>query len=345
MGSPTHKSLTQILQISKIAIVEWLGEKDLRTGEELAKYVGALITDLGRPLQVQLYRCRDRGAFQAALETLALDATRGQLPFIHIETHGDWDTGLGISNNDEVTWDEAFGALAKVNVATGLQLPVFIAACEAAGIWTVANPNGPAPALIIFAPAETLDQSDLLNQTRTFYRVLINTLDIDEAYRAVKTLRMGLREMAPLTAETWFKHLVQTFINEHASGEGLLQSNLRQQRKLREEGISKGIGAIRREYLLQLPKTMRRMFEAWFMVEKYPANAERFAGIWAGLEVLMFGTDTWPPIRRMRSGDVGLTANWQSLVTDAAGRILMDAHPRALDGRTASKPNVTDQSA
>src|SRR5687767_5346828 len=102
--------MDETVYVGKIHIVEWLRRTDARTGQALYRQ---LVSPEGsdRVPEAQLHRVSSRACFVARLGRIADDFRRTRrLPLLQIETHGDIDTGIGPSDDDNLTWPELSSA-------------------------------------------------------------------------------------------------------------------------------------------------------------------------------------------------------------------------------------------
>ena len=147
------------LSFSKIHITEWLwkinpntGEPDRRTGHETYRELKAILTETGSRMQAVLHRVGSRAAFLSRLKRIEQDFKMSRkVPLLQIETHGDGD-GIGLTDDDGLSWPELMEALTPLNVATGVRLPVVLASCH--GIWGIkmAQPMERAPFMALLGP-------------------------------------------------------------------------------------------------------------------------------------------------------------------------------------------------
>ena len=107
------------LLFGKIHIIEWLKPRNPKTGEagerrtgtEIYRAAKQLIAETGSRTQLILHRVSSKASFLARLERIEQDfRASGKVPVLQIETHGDLD-GIGLSENDGLTWPELMQAL------------------------------------------------------------------------------------------------------------------------------------------------------------------------------------------------------------------------------------------
>jgi hypothetical protein len=91
--------------VSSIAVIEWLGSTDKKTGRELADQLDMWTAALRPDVRVKYVEVADEQDFLGAIEACRGDVDDGGVPLVHIETHGD-DSGLGPRGARGVNWPE-----------------------------------------------------------------------------------------------------------------------------------------------------------------------------------------------------------------------------------------------
>ena len=167
------------LSFGKIHIIEWLwrinpetGTPDRRTGQESHEEIRAMLAATpDSPVQVILHRVSSRAAFLVRLNRIEQDfRVTGRVPLLQIESHGD---GIGLSRNNGLTWPELMKALTPLNQATGVRLPVFLAACD--GMWGIrmAQAMERAPFFALLGPNRKVTPGEVVRGMCAFYRKVI----------------------------------------------------------------------------------------------------------------------------------------------------------------------------
>lgn len=97
----------------------------------------------------------------------------GYRPVIHIEAHGDRRGLLGPAGHgdmERLTWEDLNGPLQALNVATGFNLAVFVAACEGLAALQSLCIGQNLPAIMLAGPSTTILPGEMLELTKEFYR-------------------------------------------------------------------------------------------------------------------------------------------------------------------------------
>jgi hypothetical protein len=66
------------------------------------------------------------------------------------------------------------------------------------------------------------------------------------------------------------------YLATHASQAGIAATARRQRKILAREGKVESVGSLKRKYMHRLPDVVDARFEAYFMTNEAPANAQRF---------------------------------------------------------------------
>lgn len=159
------------IRTTNVWIVEWLPEADRCTGQELHDWMTGQ-----RRGWSYFTRCHDKEEVIAAIETAEENAKSASFrPVLHIEAHGDTSTqgliGPGAALGwDLLSWRELTSPLQRLNIATGCNLVMVVAACTGfAGIQAlVEGPRAPAVALV--GTDAELSAMELFQGTKELYR-------------------------------------------------------------------------------------------------------------------------------------------------------------------------------
>jgi len=204
------------------------------------------------------------------------------IPVLHLEAHGG-DVGLagpdGTGGSELLTWDELTDPLQQLNLMTGCNLVVVVAACTGfAGITALSR--GPrAPAFALVGPDAPVMPRNLLWGTKEFYRRWLDVspkLDdiVASASQEAGTVAFELEPFASLAYEATIKHLI---ISMRPNEQRERVERIRQ-RMLAETELSAAEIERRLTLLPPLPTTddLQRVWDEMFMIDLYPGNRKRF---------------------------------------------------------------------
>ena len=278
------------LSFSKIHITEWLwkinpntGEPDRRTGHETYRELKAILTETGSRMQAVLHRVGSRAAFLSRLKRIEQDfKTSRKVPLLQIETHGDGD-GIGLTDDDGLSWPELMEALTPLNVATGVRLPVVLASCH--GIWGIkmAQPMERAPFMALLGPNRRVSPGEVVRGMRAFYRGVFEHNDGNRAMRMLNDIvdpdkvTFGIFNCEKLFTDVWNRYLAEA--SKPGTAEARVEVMMARGRA--ECGPlppahNERARAMMCDNITDHPKHFENSKRHFFMIDRYPENAARF---------------------------------------------------------------------
>ncbi|MBY3363758.1 hypothetical protein [Rhizobium laguerreae] len=116
------------------------------------------------------------------LDDLAVDATNGVRPIIHIDTHGN-EQGLGIkATNEMVPWEAIVDRFKKINIATENNLCVISLACFGFHVIEPISITDTTPFYIVAGSQQKVYEDYIESVTVDFYKYMFDNNDIVGAY-------------------------------------------------------------------------------------------------------------------------------------------------------------------
>jgi len=241
-----------------------------------------LIDENRSPVEATLHRVSSRASFLARLDRIREDLRSSRrLPLLQIETHGD-DDGIGISDENGLTWSELMEALTPLNQATRVRLPVVLAACN--GIWGIkmAQPMQRSPFMALLGPNRKVSEGEIVRGMREFYRGI---LEFKDGTRALQMLNntvdpdkntFGIFNVEQLFESVWNNYL------EDASVEQVVAERVEQaveRAKAKRPRSAAELAHFRpyvKNYMLDHPARFEESRRLFFMIDLYPENDARF---------------------------------------------------------------------
>jgi hypothetical protein len=278
------------ISFGKIHIIEWLwkvnpktGQPDRRTGRETYSELIALLAATGSRMQVVLHRVGSRAAFLSRLKRIEQDfhASR-KVPLLQIETHGD-DDGIGLTDEDGLSWPELMKALTPLNMATGLRLSVVLASCH--GIWGIkmAQPIERAPFLALLGPNRQVSPGEVVRGMRAFYRGVFEHNDGNRAMRMLNEIvdpdkiTFGIFNCEKLFIDVWNAYLDET--SKAGAAEARVEKMMARGRAEygpRPPEDSERARAMMFDYITDHPGHFENSKRHFFLIDLYPENTARF---------------------------------------------------------------------
>lgn len=264
------------IYFDRIHIIEWLRPDDMRTGWELFGEIEPLGIASKPQVPVTFQAVSTRQAFVDQLREIERqEREHPSGSIIHIETHGDSD-GIGTGDDDGLLWPELMRELVPINLASGLNLIVFLAACE--GIWGIqmTQPVERAAYLGLIGPAAPIGAGSLARACVTFYRKILRDRDGVGVIEAMN-LASGTPDLfLGVRAVDLFQLVWRNFMKGAGSEEQIFKRRAAESfhagrpLKLAEE---ERLRARVRAQLRHFFEVMRREF---FFIDTFPLNDARF---------------------------------------------------------------------
>ena len=270
------------LYYNTIYVIESLSDQEWKTGTDLYNRVikPSLLNQVG--LFSFFRSVSDKREFIETLELIVADCSQNvRGPLLHIECHGCED-GLLMASGELVTWAEMKPFLTRLNIQSGLNLLVVLAACSGANLLKALDPMEPAPVWGIVGPKYPISDVELFDDFSAFYSEIITSLN---GWQAIEKLNGG--SSGPdwrylfTSAELFFKQLYQVYVTNFGNEKVL---------RKREDSIIAKIAAHRlipaveeqaiRSDLRKKLRDHESAFNAYkrefFFIDLMPENEDRF---------------------------------------------------------------------
>lgn len=161
-----------------------------RSGEEgpsrrIGEDLGQLAISLGELVFMHITVTSKKQLIEL-LQSLELEVENGLRPIVHFDAHGSKERGLEIGATGElVSWDVITEELRKLNIASGNNLFVFVAACYGFYLLKALTITKPCPFFIMFGPSDIITFGEVESSVVPFYRKLFQTESVDAATQAL----------------------------------------------------------------------------------------------------------------------------------------------------------------
>lgn len=279
------------LSFGKVHIIEWLNpanhkmgkDGDRPTGEETYRELETLIPASRSRMEAVFHRVSSRAGFIEHLGRIEEDfRVSRKVPLLQIETHGDNDRGIGLSEKDGLTWPELMEALTPLNLATGVRLFVVLAACHGAWGIKMAQPMRRAPFLALLGPNRRVYPGEVVRGMRAFYRGLFEHKDGSRAMQMLNNVvdpdrtTFGIINCEQLFRDVWEAYFTMAMDEQWIAArvERLVES-ARAERPRSEPELAH-LRIHMRNYILDHPARFEESRRHFFMIDLYPENVARF---------------------------------------------------------------------
>ncbi len=269
---------TAEIRTTNVWIIEWLFPADPPTGRFLHETL-----NVRRPGWSIYEPCQSKADVLDSIRRATQRAQQASMiPVLHLETHGG-TSGLGgpdhTGSQELLTWDELTAPLQELNLATGCNLVIFVAACVGfAGVQALLR-GSQAPAVALVGPDNDVEPSGLLSATEEFYRRWTDKRprfkDVTlSASRAAGTVTLELEPFAALFYEAFVEELITSV---RPSERDRRVERLRR-RILQATTLSAPEVEERLAHVPGLPSwtVLQNIWDKMFMIDRYPENRQRF---------------------------------------------------------------------
>ncbi len=272
------------ISFNAIVIVQSLDDEDEKTGRALCEYINTLEGE-GAAVPATLIDIQGRDDFKRLVKALLDQAKEGGfLPILHIEAHGNADSGIWFADDTCLSWGDFCDCITPLNEATGLRLLVSVAACYGSSMISGVRLSKPAPCFALIGPTDAIQEPEALGAYRDFYGAMLRTLEAGPAIRALKNHALAQGVLQVITARLWFELLMTKYLEEETTPRKVKEFAMRQYLKARAAG-EPGLSLVeyKRTFRRETPGVVRRYFETFFMIAD-ARSSSRYASMWARLD-------------------------------------------------------------
>lgn len=261
---------------NKIYVIESLGSNE-KTGQELYNSVIRWFED-HRGIRTEFNQVENKEELISVLEQIASDCNSNELnPLIHLEIHGLNDkSGLALVE-DSISWGELAFYLRKINKASNWNLNLTMAVFYGNYFLGSLSPTEPSPVAGFVGSFEEIFEHDFVPRFDEFYTKLRETLNLDEAIRAMMNQNQQFENgFAYIDARRIFTDVYNSYLQEQFSDEVLWERFVR---ACNEKSISAEIEMFQPFVELCLGSRERifnRHKNTFFMIDEFPENEGRF---------------------------------------------------------------------
>lgn len=268
----------RIVHVTKLAVIESLGEIDGNTGEQLAQDMRDELREAGTSPVVHVYRCPGADTFRQTVSQLTGEAEREEhLPILHIECHGDDIEGLTFADGTTLGWMDLTDILRPLNKATEGGLIVTVAACFGIGAIRGLDLTQPAPFYALIGPSQKIWGSELSRSLKAFYLDLIARTGAEEAAQKLIDTRLEHGHFVVVTGRLLFREIMIRYVRKNTSPSARKEQALRQHRQARAEGMNLGLTYWKRHYMRTMPGLVQQYHKCFFMLDQFPQHAPHFS--------------------------------------------------------------------
>lgn len=174
-------SFTSHFSNNTLIIIDALGEDDLQTGIHLRDDMRDA-TEVSRPGYCQYFKVESESHFFTVLEKINEHTKNGFRPILHIEAHGDKDSGIRIAASGEfVSWSKLLPKLQEINGNSKNNLGVVMAACFGLNALRPLRIEDPCPFYFLIGSEFEVPAGYIDDALKEFYIELNRQNSLDDA--------------------------------------------------------------------------------------------------------------------------------------------------------------------
>ena len=198
------------------------------------------------------------------------------VPMLHIECHGDED-GFQFADGSLADWDKLKLPITELNIATGLNLMVAVAACTGGALAKVMRMGDRAPFWGLIGPTQTLSAGELEKAYAALYLTLLSTKSPAKAIEAMdRATKPGM--FWRTTSQGLFEKVWTGYKKEHCTAAALELRANRMRDRLQQAGVSSlpSTDELRSGLVDHEPIAFERYRQTFFMCDLFPEHSTRF---------------------------------------------------------------------
>tara|TARA_R110002020_G_scaffold36695_2_gene110434 strand:- start:5480 stop:6307 length:828 start_codon:yes stop_codon:yes gene_type:complete len=264
-------------QFDKIYVIESLDPNE-ETGEELYNSVIRWFEDK-QGINTVFHKVETKEELINVLNEIASDCNSIAFkPLIHLEIHGLKDkSGLSLRLGS-ISWDELSNCLRKINRSSNWNLNLTMAVCYGNYFLGTLTPLEPSPIAGFVGSFEEIFEEDFVPRFDEFYSTLRNTMNLDEAIRAMMNQNRQFENgFAFIDARRIFSDVYNIYLEQQFSNEALNSRYL----AAKEHVGNNPPNDEEFQIFVQLSFDSREIYfekhrRKFFMIDEFPENEIRF---------------------------------------------------------------------
>lgn len=276
-------------RLSRIVIIESLKPCETKTGLMTANFVRAMDSAVATGIPIEYRDCDSAHDFVEILKDLTINASQTHsVPLLHVECHGDDLLGLRFRDESAVSWPELSALLVDLNKATRFNLISVFSACYGAYFLSRLSTEDPSPCYAMLAPTEAIWPDEILGAFRAFYSEFFSSMDAGHAMSNISKHTLQEGAWMSQLAESWYEHVVTSYIQQHCTSHEIRMRTLRTLRVLQASGVATNMHHVKMELIrVHREHLVGSYFDRYFMIDDIPENATRFRSARSRIEKRM----------------------------------------------------------
>ena len=264
-------------RFNQILVVDSIPTGEYNTAKRLFEDLQTYAVAYSPSPAVHYRRVESAAEFIQRILTCRKDAEEQDIvPMLHIECHGDED-GFQFADGSLADWDELKLPITELNIATGLNLVIAVAACTGGALAKVIRLGDRAPFWGLIGPTQTLNAEELEKAYAALYLTLLSTKSPAKAVEAMDiATRPGL--FWRTTSQGLFEKGWALYKKEHCTTEALELRSSRMRERLKQDGVSllPSTEELKSRLVSHEPIAFERYRQTFFMCDLFPEHSSRF---------------------------------------------------------------------
>jgi hypothetical protein len=264
-------------RFNQILVVDSIPTGDSNTAKRLFEDIDTYANAYSPSPSVCYLRIESCDEFIKCLFQCRNDAKEKDIiPLLHIECHGGED-GLQFADGSFADWKELKLPITELNIATGLNLMIAVAACTGGALAKILCISDRAPFWGLIGPTQTLKAIELENAFRTFYLELLSTKSPAKAVQAMdKETMPGL--FWRTTSQVLFERVWAGYKKEYCNAEALeMRAKRMRERFIQEPGVPlPSTDELKIRLIKHEPQAFEHFRNIFFMYDLFSEHADRF---------------------------------------------------------------------
>lgn len=267
-------------KFSKIVVIESLEPDDVKTGLQISDFIKVELAKTHQTLPVDYITCWSAIEFTELLNQIAIDATQGVTPIIHIECHGDPTDGLEFENGSTLSWEDLAGKLKPINIATKFNLLVLVSACFGAYFTQMIKAHKPSPCWGVIAPTDSVVPYEIRSGFHAFYLKFLETWDLGFAITSLRKVPINTGQWFAKPAESLFDEVVMNYLESWCTKSKSYMRVAELKAEMRSMGTPhQGMTVIKKNLRQLNSNLLEKYFSIYFSCDEIPENAVRFTSV------------------------------------------------------------------
>lgn len=264
-------------RFNQILVVDSIPAGELNTAKRLMDDLGSYSVAYAPSPAVKYLRVETGDELIEQINSCRKDAIEQDIiPMLHIECHGCED-GFKFADGSRADWEKLKLPITELNVATGLNLMIAVAACTGGALAKALRMSDRAPFWGLIGPTKDVMPATLEKAYRALYLTLLSTKSPAKAVKAMDAAtEPGL--FWRTTAQGLFENGWASYKKQYCTPTALNHRAKRMQERIIHLSAKKppSLEELRTRLVKHEPKAFEQYRASFFMYDLFPEHQTRF---------------------------------------------------------------------